>query len=99
MTHQTVKCWESQKRNVKKNVVIKLRNHEAGHTGGLWHPWSTLNTVQDIKQGAEGVTDKMIRGNLMNSDKNTKKANRSHTGTNVTKGQLKSIDKLVRKQQ
>ena len=79
--------------------IARSFSHEAGHTGGLWHPWSTLNTVQDIKQGAEGVTDKMIRGNLMNSDKNTKKANRSHTGTNLTKGQLKSIDKLVRKQQ
>ena len=53
--------------------IARSFSHEAGHTGGLWHPWSTLNTVQDIKQGAEGVTDKMIRGNLMNSDKNTKK--------------------------
>ena len=35
----------------------------------------------------------------MNSDDNTTKANRSHTGTNVTSGQLKSIDKIIRGQQ
>lgn len=35
----------------------------------------------------------------MNSGGNKVKANRSTSGTQVTKGQLKSIDKLVRGQQ
>jgi RHS repeat-associated protein len=73
--------------------------HEAGHTAGLWHPWSNLNTVEDIKQGATGVTAKTIKNNLMNTDDNTTIKNRSHTGRSLTSGQLKSIDKIITGQQ
>jgi len=65
----------------------------------LRHPWSAKQAVGDIKQGATGVTASTVRKNLMNSGGNEVKANRSTSGTQVTKGQLKSIDKLVRGQQ
>ena len=81
------------------SAISRSFSHEAGHTGGLRHPWSKRQGVTDIKQGATGVTAKTVRSNLMNSDDNTTKENRSHTGTNVTSGQLKSIDKIIRGQQ
>ena len=74
-------------------------SHEAGHTAGLEHPWSATNTVSDAKQGAAGVKDSTVRSNLMNSDQNTNVGNRSTSGTNLTSGQLKSVDQIVQKQQ
>jgi RHS repeat-associated protein len=79
--------------------VARSFSHEAGHTAGLRHPWSAKQEIGDIKQGAEGVKSSTVRKNLMNSGGNKVKANRSTSGTNVTNGQLKSIDKLVRGQQ
>ena len=74
-------------------------SHEAGHTAGLEHPWSATNTVSDIKQGATGVKDSTVRSNLMNSDQNTNINNRSTSGTNLTSGQLKSIDQTIKTQE
>jgi RHS repeat-associated protein len=79
--------------------VARSFSHEAGHTAGLRHPWSKKQSVSDITQGSASVTAKTIKANLMNSGGNTTKANRSTSGTTVTKGQLKSIDKLIRSQQ
>jgi hypothetical protein len=74
-------------------------SHEAGHTAGLEHPWSPTNTVSDIKQGTTGVKDSTVRSNLMNSDQNTNVGNRSTSGTNLTSGQLKSIDQTIKTQE
>jgi RHS repeat-associated protein len=74
-------------------------SHEAGHTAGLEHPWSATNTVSDAKQGATGVKNSDVRSNLMNSDQNTNVGNRSTSGTNLTSGQLKSIDQTIKTQE
>ncbi|UGU17926.1 DUF6443 domain-containing protein [Sinomicrobium kalidii] len=79
--------------------ISRSFSHEAGHTAGLRHPWSSKQKVDDIKQGAEGVKASTVRKNLMNSGANKIKANRSTSGTQLTKGQLKSADELVRNQQ
>ncbi|MEX0275126.1 MAG: DUF6443 domain-containing protein [Flavobacteriaceae bacterium] len=79
--------------------IARSFSHEAGHTAGLRHPWSKKQDIADAKQGGEGVTAKTIRKNLMNTGANPVKANRSSSGTTLTKGQLKSVDKLIRSQQ
>ncbi|RXG17136.1 RHS repeat-associated protein [Leeuwenhoekiella aestuarii] len=79
--------------------IARSFSHEAGHTAGLLHPWSTKQGVEDIRQGAEGVKAGTVIKNLMNSGANPVKANRSSSGTQTTSGQLKSIDKLIRGQQ
>ena len=79
--------------------IARSFSHEAGHTAGLRHPWDPKNAIMGIKQGATGVTAKTVKSNLMNSGANKVKANRSSSGTKLTKEQLKSIDKLVRSQQ
>jgi RHS repeat-associated protein len=72
-------------------------SHEAGHTAGLQHPWEASNPVSDIKQGAAGVTNSTVKSNLMNSDGN--KSNPSTSGTNLTSGQLKSVDQTIKTQE
>lgn len=72
-------------------------SHEAGHTAGLQHPWEASNHVSDIKQGAASVTNSTVRSNLMNSDDN--KSNPSTSGTNLTSGQLKSVDQTIKTQE
>ena len=73
-------------------------SHEAGHTAGLEHPWKKTGQVIDIKQGADGVKNSTVRSNLMNSDQNPNLSNRSTSGTNLTTGQLKSIDETIKSQ-
>jgi len=73
-------------------------SHEAGHTAGLEHPWKMTGQVIDIKQGADGVKNSTVRSNLMNSDQNPNLSNRSTSGTNLTTGQLKSIDEIIKSQ-
>ncbi len=76
--------------NRSNSDMSRSFSHEAGHTAGLQHPWEASNPVSDIKQGTEGVKNSTVRNNLMNSDDN--KSNPSTSGTNLTSGQLKSID-------
>ena len=80
-----------------KSDMSRSFSHEAGHTAGLQHPWEASNPVNDIKQGTSGVKDSTVKNNLMNSDQN--KVNPSRSGSNLTNGQLKSVDALIEKQQ
>jgi RHS repeat-associated protein len=77
--------------------IARTFSHELGHTAGLEHPWQASNPVGDIKQGEKGVLDKTVRNNLMNSDQNP--TNPSNSGTQLTTGQLKSVDELINNQQ
>lgn len=77
--------------------ISRSFSHEAGHTAGLRHPYDPKNTISDIKQGAPGVKTSTVRKNLMNSGANP--TNPGTSGTELTSGQLKSIDKLIEEQQ
>ena len=104
---KTSKLGETQKNSFDLTVSVndsKIGNsgisrsfsHEAGHTVGLEHPWISTNPVIDIRQNTEGVSDKTVRNNLMNSDQN--KINPSVDGKNLTKGQFQSMEALIKKQ-
>jgi len=80
------------------SAMSRSFSHEAGHTAGLEHPWKATNDVSDIKQGTDGVKNSTVRSNLMNSDQNPNLSNRSTSGTNLTTGQLESIDKKIETQ-
>ncbi len=72
--------------------------HEAGHAGGLRHPWDKKNTIQEINQNNPKVSEETIRNNLMNSSSRKSKAP-SNSGTELLINQLRYIDKLIRSQQ
>lgn len=78
--------------------VSRSFNHEAGHTGGLNHPWEPGNP-SDIQQGGAGVKESTVKSNLMNSDENPDASNKSHSGTDLTSGQLSKIDNTISGQQ
>lgn len=80
------------------SAMSRSFSHEAGHTTGLEHPWTSTNDVSDIKQGAPGVKDSTVKNNLLNSDQNPKESNRSTSGTSLTPGQFKSMDNLIKTQ-
>ena len=50
-------------------------------------------------RGGAGVTASTVRSNLMDSDKNSDDSNKSHTGKDLTPGQLSKIDNTIAGQQ
>jgi len=88
----TVKV-NGKKRNNKK--ISRSFNHEAGHSAGLYHPWSPRNNINDIKQGDKDVSPSTVKKNIMNSGANPDPNLRSNSGTDLTPGQLKEVIKNV----
>ena len=80
------------------SAMARTFSHEAGHTAGLRHTHDPKNIISDVNQSTPGVSNKTLRNNLMNSGSSKSKVP-STSGTSLTKSQLKSIDKIIRKQQ
>lgn len=78
-------------------------NHEAGHTGGLYHPWEADNDVSDAKQPDDisklsPGEKRDIKQNVMNSNENTK-SNMALSGNKITKGQMEKVTETIQSQQ
>lgn len=82
----------------KEGHISRSFNHESAHTAGLDHPWGK-NAVSDMNQNSKDVKDSSIKKNLLNSGANPKESLRTGDGSNLTTGQIKSMNELINKQQ
>lgn len=84
---------------VSKDLYTRTFNHEAGHTGGLRHPWDTANTIEAIQQGGNTKITKektsLIKNNLMNSDANPIEAYKPARGSDLINEQLDEINNNI----
>ena len=80
------------------NDITRSFNHEAGHTAGLDHPWGK-SAVSDMDQSSKDVKTSDVKKNLLNSGANPNESARTATGSQLTTGQINSMDKLIEKPQ
>ncbi|KAA5535616.1 DUF6443 domain-containing protein [Paenimyroides baculatum] len=82
-----------------KDRYTRTFNHEAGHTGGLQHPWDPSNPVDAILQGGANKVSKertdLIKNNLMNSDANPIDSYKPARGSDLLLQQLDLINNNI----
>lgn len=93
-----VSAKDSSGNNRSASGISKTAQHEIGHSVGLAHPLEKNAPVSsDIDQKTGDVKDGTIRKNLMNSDGNPNPDLKNTSGTELTPGQMKTIDNTVNK--
>lgn len=83
-----------------KDRYTRTFNHEAGHTGGLQHPWDPSNPIDAILQGGSNKEiskerTNLIKNNLMNSDANPIDSYKPARGSDLLKQQLDLINNNI----
>lgn len=79
--------------------IIRYFNHEAGHSGGLDHPWENRDKVADINQNSPAVSSKTLRENLLNSSANPNDKVKNSSGKKITPGQFSKLNATINSQQ
>lgn len=86
----------SNRRNFSE--IVRTILHEAGHTGGLEHPWlkkiTGLHQLKVLEDMSLDLIQK-IKNNLMNSEQNPQEELKSRTGTKLEREQLEYIDSMI----
>jgi len=74
--------------------------HEAGHSGGLNHPWKLSPTEKkfnpELDQNSKTADKTAIKGDIMNSHENPNKVFRASNGTILTLNQLRAMAEILR---